>query len=83
MIDDRERIAAAVWVEKMNQWRITMLPGILLNARQTDMLVAGPDKAEPVKIIFDGPFDSKSIRRRLLRERPATATGSSMPPLPA
>ena len=33
LIDDREGIAAAVFVEKFNQWRVTLLPGALLAAQ--------------------------------------------------
>ena len=47
--------AAAVWVEKMTQWRITMLPGVLLAARHTVMLVCGADKAEPARAVFNEP----------------------------
>src|SRR5271157_1113852 len=30
LIDDREGIAAAAFAEKLNQWRVTLLPGALL-----------------------------------------------------
>lgn len=59
LIDDRENIAAAVYVEKLSQWRITMLPGVLLAARHTVMLVAGEDKADAVHAIFEEPYDPK------------------------
>ena len=58
-IDDLENLAAAVYVEKFRQWRITLLPGVLLAARQTVMLVAGKDKAEPLRAVLDGPYDPK------------------------
>lgn len=44
MIQDRTHIAAALWVEKMHQWRITLLPGVLEAARNTVLLVTGADK---------------------------------------
>ena len=66
LIDDRENLVAAVWVEKMNQWRITMLPGVLLSARHSAMLVCGADKADPVQHIFEGPFDSKKYPAQAL-----------------
>lgn len=66
LIDDRENLVAAVWVEKLGQWRITMLPGVLLAARHTKMLVCGADKAEAVKIIFEGPFDSRQYPAQAL-----------------
>ncbi len=59
LIDDREGIAAAVWVEKMSQWRITLLPGVLLSAHSTVVLAAGDDKAEAVHHIFDGAYNPK------------------------
>ena len=59
LLDDREGLAAAVWVEKMNQWRITLLPGVLLAARNTVMLVTGGDKARPVHDALLGPYDVK------------------------
>ena len=58
-IDDREGIAAAVWVEKMSQWRITLLPGVLVAAHATVVLAAGADKADAVHDIFNEPHDPK------------------------
>ena len=57
MIANRTDIAAAVWVEKFAQWRITLLPGVLLAARHTAMLVTGEDKAGPLKAVLHGKFD--------------------------
>ncbi|MBZ5608835.1 MAG: 6-phosphogluconolactonase [Acidobacteriia bacterium] len=59
LIDDRTNLAAAVYVEKFHQWRITLLPGVLMAAKQTIMLVAGEDKAEPLRSVLHGPFDPK------------------------
>ncbi len=58
LIANRKDLAAAVRVEKFRQWRITLLPGPLLAARETVMLVAGADKAAAVQRIFEGPADS-------------------------
>lgn len=57
LIGDREHLAAAVYAEKLHSWRVTMLPGILINAKHTVMLVCGEDKAQPVKDIFEQPYD--------------------------
>jgi 6-phosphogluconolactonase len=57
LIDDRNGLAAAVWVEKFKQWRITLLPAVLLAARHTAMLVTGADKAGALKAVLDGPFE--------------------------
>lgn len=65
LIDDREQIAAAVYAEKMTQWRITLLPGVLLNASHTVMFVAGEDKAEAVRAVFNEPYDPKKYPAQL------------------
>lgn len=65
LIDDREGIAAAVRVEKLRRWRITLLPGPLIAACQTVMLVTGGDKAEAVRSAFHEPYDPKSIPAQL------------------
>jgi 6-phosphogluconolactonase len=55
-IEDQSGIAAAVWVEKFKQWRITLLPGVLVAARHTAMLVAGADKAAALRSVLRQPF---------------------------
>jgi 6-phosphogluconolactonase len=59
MIDDREGIAAAVFVPKFNQWRVTLLPGALLAAKHNVFLVTGSDKAEAVRAVFKEEYDPK------------------------
>ena len=59
LIDDREHITAAVFAQKFNQWRVTLLPGPLLAAKHTVFLVAGADKAESVRAVFKEPYDPK------------------------
>ena len=57
LIADREGVAAAVWVEKMHQWRVTLLPGVLEAARNTVVLATGADKAEALAAVLRGPYD--------------------------
>lgn len=64
-IDDREGIAAAVWVEKMGQWRITLLPSVLRAARNTVVLAVGADKAQAVHDVFEEPYDPKRLPAQL------------------
>ena len=59
LIDDREKLVAAVYVEKFHQWRITLLPGVLTAPRNTIMLVAGEDKSESLRAIFQQPYNPK------------------------
>jgi len=60
LINDLENVAAAVYVEKFHQWRVTLLPGVLMAARSTVMLVAGEDKAEPLRAVLHEPYDPLS-----------------------
>ncbi len=57
LIEDREKLVAPVWVEKFRQWRITLLPGVLLAARHTAVLACGPDKAEAMHHVLRGAYD--------------------------
>ena len=57
-IEDREGIAAAVYVEKKQMWRVTLLPAVLLAAKHNIYLVTGEDKAEPVRAVMDEPYDA-------------------------
>ena len=61
LIDDREGIAAAVFVPQFNQWRVTLLPGVLLAAKHTVFLVAGADKAEAVRAVFKEEYDPEEV----------------------
>jgi 6-phosphogluconolactonase len=57
LIEDRQGLAAAIYVEKVAMWRITLLPGPLLAARSVVVLAAGADKAEMVRAVFREPYD--------------------------
>jgi len=67
LIADRSGIAAAVWVEKMKQWRITLLPAVLLAARHTAMLEAGADKKDALEMVLHGPEDAMKYPAQILR----------------
>jgi len=66
LIDDRKGIAAALWVEKMQQWRITLLPGVLLSARSTAMLVTGADKAPALEAVLNGPYEPREFPSQII-----------------
>jgi 6-phosphogluconolactonase len=61
LIANRTGIAAAVWVEKFKQHRVTLLPGVLERARQTLCLVSGQDKAEALHRVLRGPLDPLQV----------------------
>ena len=57
MILDTAGLAAAVWVEKFHQFRITSLPGVISAARHRVMLIAGEDKVPALTAVLKGPRD--------------------------
>src|SRR5262249_54524500 len=57
MLQDTNGIAAAVWVEKFKQFRITVLPAVIRAARHRVVLVAGEDKVPALKLVMEGPRD--------------------------
>ncbi|MCS7023965.1 MAG: 6-phosphogluconolactonase [Bryobacteraceae bacterium] len=57
LVLDREGLAAAVYVEKLASWRVTLLPRALLEARHLILLVTGRDKAEALKNVWEAPYD--------------------------
>jgi len=65
LIDDRAGIAAATFAKKFNQWRVTLLPGVLLAARNTVFLVAGADKVEALRAVFHEKYDPKKYPSQL------------------
>ena len=75
MIDDRDGIAAAVYVEKFSQWRVTCCRGALLAAKHTVFLVAGEDKAEAVRAVFKEEYDPKKYPAQMPRITAAASPG--------
>lgn len=65
-IDDRKGIAAAVYAESKGNWRVTLLPGVLLAAKHNVFLVTGEDKAQAVHNVFEGEYDPKKYPAQIV-----------------
>ena len=59
LIDDRVNLTAATFAAKFNQWRVTLLPAVLLAAKHTLVLASGADKAEALAHVFGPEHDQK------------------------
>ncbi len=57
LIDDRTGVTAATFAAKFNQWRVTLLPAVLLAAHHTVMLAPGADKAEALAHVFGEDYN--------------------------
>ena len=60
-IADRDNLVAGVSATSTRVGRITLLPGVLLRARNIAVLAAGSDKAEPLRRVLTGPHDEESM----------------------
>jgi 6-phosphogluconolactonase len=68
LINDRAGIAASTFAKKFNQWRVTLLPGVLLAARNTVFLVAGEDKVDALHSVFHAPYDPMKFPSQLAND---------------
>lgn len=74
LILDRTHLAAAVFVEKFQQWRVTMLPAVLLAARDTVMLATGADKAPALDAVLTHAYSPTKYPAQLGARRNDNAT---------
>jgi 6-phosphogluconolactonase len=59
LIEDRMNSTAATFAAKFNQWRVTLLPAVLLAAKHTLVLAPGTDKSEALAHVFGPEHDEK------------------------
>lgn len=74
LVENRESIAAAVYFEPASEWRVTLLPGVLLAARDLAVLATGGNKAEPLHRAWEGAYNPMLCPAQILtRERRSSA----------
>ena len=66
-IHERERLAVAHRVPKLDATRLTFTPQIINNARDVIFLVNGDGKAEMLHKVLDGPVDVDSTPSQVIR----------------
>jgi 6-phosphogluconolactonase len=69
LLDDRTNLCAPVWVEKLQSWRVTLLPGVLLAARCVVLFAPGGDKADALHTVLTAAEDLKRYPVQLLTRR--------------
>jgi 6-phosphogluconolactonase len=74
LIDNREGIAAAVNVDKLSQWRVTLLPGVLLAARHAAVLATGADKARAMRNILREEYAPQKYPAQMIAHNSRRAT---------
>ena len=69
LTDNHDDIAAAAFAPQFNQWRVTLLPGVLKAARNTVVLAAGDDKAEAVRAALQEKYDPRKCPAQIARDQ--------------
>ncbi len=62
-LTERERPAVAVYVEKLDSWRVTITYPLIERAREIMLLVSGAAKAEVVAQVLSGQGDAYPVAR--------------------
>jgi 6-phosphogluconolactonase len=57
LVENRESIAAAVYSQPAAEWRVTLLPGVLLAARDAVVLATGDSKADAIYLAQLGGYN--------------------------
>ena len=66
LIEDRDGVATATYSESKKNWRVTLLPSVLLAARNTVFLVTGADKAEAIHSVLEGDYNPNRYPAQLV-----------------
>lgn len=69
LIRNREDIAASVYSASRDSYRVSLLPGPLLDARSTLFLAAGSDKAETLAAVLAPDGDELELPARLVAHK--------------
>ncbi len=67
VINEKSRLVAAPWVEKLQSSRITLTPPVLNNAAVVIFLVAGPEKAKALHEVLESDYQPERFPAQLLR----------------
>jgi 6-phosphogluconolactonase len=71
-LDEHQRLVTSNWVGKFYTHRITMTAPVLNNAARVMFMVHGPDKAQPLKAVLEGPHEPAQLPSQLIH--PALGT---------
>ena len=67
VLQEERQLAAAVWVPKLQVWRITLTAPLLNHAANILFLVGGKDKAEALQAVLRGEFQPRRYPAQLIQ----------------
>src|SRR4030095_5598824 len=74
VLEEKERLAAAVWVTKFQASRITLTAPSLNHAANVFFLVSGKDKSEALRAVLQGEFQPRRYPAQLIRPEQGNLT---------
>jgi len=63
----RQRWVMAGWVEKLGEWRLTLTPRVINNARHVLFLATGAEKAETVRVVLEASVVPDRLPAQIVR----------------
>jgi len=67
VLEDRQHLVAAPWVEKFHSFRLTLTANVFNRARHVIFLVSGKDKATALKAVLQGKDQPQLFPAQLIR----------------
>jgi 6-phosphogluconolactonase len=67
VINEKERLVVAPWIEKLKSYRITLTPPVLNNAASVIFLVSGAEKANALREVLEGDYRPECFPAQIIR----------------
>jgi 6-phosphogluconolactonase len=71
-LEENKRLVTSNWVGKFYTHRITMTAPVLNSAACVMFMAHGPDKAQPLKAVLEGPYEPAQLPSQLIRPEHGT-----------
>jgi 6-phosphogluconolactonase len=69
-LDERARLVVANYLEKPNKWRVTLTIPTINAAADVIFLVSGANKAEPLRLVLEGPHQPRVLPAQAISPHP-------------
>jgi 6-phosphogluconolactonase len=67
VINEKERLVVAPWIEKLMSYRITLTPPVLNNAASVIFVVRGAEKANALREVLEGDYRPECFPAQIIR----------------